>query len=70
MGVNNRIMVPGIGHYSVCIDGFDTLDLGLNQELLLINGLAIWSFAEGRKAWAEDTAFTFFQNAQKTSVVR
>lgn len=34
MGFDKRIMVLGIGHYSMCMDGFETLGLGLKQALL------------------------------------
>lgn len=60
----------GIDHYSVCMDGFETLGLGLKQALLLINSLAMWWVAVRRNALAVDTAFTFFQHAQKVSLVR
>lgn len=69
MGFDKRIMVLGVGHYSVCMNGFETLGLGMKQALLLINSLAMW-WAVGRNAVAVDTMFTFFQNAQKMSVVR
>lgn len=52
----------------MCMDGFETLGLGLKQASLLINSLAVWWVAVGREALAVDTAFTFFQNAQKTVV--
>lgn len=70
MGFDKRIMVLGIGHYSVCMDGFETLGLGLKQALLLINSSAMWWDAVGTNALAVDTAFTFFENVQKVSVVR
>lgn len=70
MGFDKRIMVLEIGHFSVCMDGFDTLGLGLKQALLLISNLAMWCIAVGRNALAADTAITFFKNAQKTSAGR
>lgn len=59
MGFDKRIMVPEIGHYSVCIDGFETLGLGLKRAMLLINSLAMWLIAEGRNALAVETALSF-----------
>ena len=70
MGFDKRIMALGIGHYSVCMDGFETLGLGLTQGLLLINSVPMWWAALGRNALALDNAFTFFQSAQKMSGVR
>lgn len=69
MGFDKRIMAPGIGHYSVCTDGFETLGLALRQTLLLINSLAMRWDAEGRDALAVDAAFASSQNASKTSVI-
>lgn len=68
MGFDKRIMALGIGHYPTCMDGFETLGLGLKRVSLLINSLAMWWVAAGREALAGDTGFTFFQNAQKTAV--
>lgn len=64
MGFDKRIMVVGIGHYSVYGWIWNT-GFRLKQTLLLINSLAMWWAAVGRKALAADTAFTFFIHAQK-----
>lgn len=54
MGFDKRIMVLGIGHYSMRMDGFETLVSGPKHTSFLINVLAMWWAAFGREALAVD----------------